>query len=202
MRVCGFIRSNRDCLSEWGCVLIYIPIKCCFSSMPHKLLHVVSVHNHCFEFLVEVIYCGYFSKSHRYFSKANVLLPYRGSSRESPGCGAIEHIWSYRAWALTFIAHESRCSHPCSLLYSVTVGHLHYTFKWLFSPHFLRYSRANQLWLSVIFFSIINILISKSRNMNGLFLDIVQSSGSQQFIRDLLDTEFFFVLLFLTDQIF
>ncbi len=35
------------------------------------------------------------------------------------------------------------------------------------------------LWL---FFWIINIFITKSRNMNGLFLDIVKSCGSQPVI--------------------
>jgi len=27
--------------------------------MPHKMVHVVSVHNHCFEFMVVVNPCGY-----------------------------------------------------------------------------------------------------------------------------------------------
>lgn len=40
--------------------------------MPHKMLHVVSLHNHCFEFMVVVNYCGYFSKRNSYFSTVNI----------------------------------------------------------------------------------------------------------------------------------
>lgn len=170
--VCGFIRSNRGCLSEWGCVLIYIPIKCCFSSKPHKMLHVVSVHSHCFEFLVVVIYWCYFSKSNSCFSTVNITWPYRGSCRESPGCGAITHLeLLYRARALTFIAHESRCH--TLVVYCIVLEQDIYTlhFQMTFPQNFFN-------TVIFFFFSIIDIFISKPRNMNGLFLDKVKSSGS------------------------
>lgn len=41
--------------------------------MPHKMVHVVSVHNHCIEFMVVVDPCGYFNGSQHHVMKRSQL---------------------------------------------------------------------------------------------------------------------------------